>query len=143
MANIYNLPRTADAASSDLLAVWSQALGAEAAMPFSAFLTYIQANTAQGSLRTQYAAPSATGFSVTVTAGNTHLLMTPGAAYAAGTVVLPTASDGQVLTITSTQAVSTLTLSGAEVHGEPTGLSANGFYTIRYDAVTGAWYRIS
>jgi len=142
MPTIYTLPRTTDAAASDLLAVWSQALGAEAAMPFSVFSAYLESLRVESRMTTQHAAPSATGFTVIVTSPNAHLLMTPGADYATGTIALPTATDGDTLTVSSTRAVATLTLSGGSVFGAPTALTAHGFFTLRYDAVTSAWHRI-
>jgi hypothetical protein len=142
MPTIYTLPRTTDAAASDLLAVWSQALGAEAAMPFSVFAAYIESLSNAGRITAQHAAPSATGFTVTVTSPNVHLLMTPGADYATGTIALPTATDGDTLTVSSTRAVAALTLSNGSVFGAPAALTAHGFFTLRYDAVTSAWYRI-
>ena len=97
-------------------------------------------------LVTQYAAPSATGFSVTVAAADTWLVLTPVAGYAAGTIVLPSVrADRQRVQVNCTQSVGTLTVSGAgtTVTGAPTALSANGFFTLQYDATLNAWYRIA
>jgi hypothetical protein len=103
---------------------------------------------------TQYAAPAATGFSVTVApavAGQSvFLLLTPVAGYAAGTIVLPavaTCVDKQEVTITSTQNVNALTVSGngAPVNGAPTVLGTSGapvFARLRFDAVLSSWYRV-
>lgn len=100
---------------------------------------------------TQYSAPNATGFSVTVApavAGTSvWLLLTPLAGYAAGTVVLPavaTAQHGQEVLVSCTQAVTTLTVSGngGTVNGAPAALTANGFFRLKFDAVVDAWYRV-
>ena len=100
---------------------------------------------------TQYAAPGATGFSVSVSpmssGGNVLLLLTPAATYAAGTIVLPEKTsciDGQELMCTCTQIVTALTVSGngATVNGAPTALAVNGFFRLRFDAVFSAWYRV-
>jgi len=64
-------------------------------------LAWIQANLsltdalAFPNYLTQYAAPSATGFSIQVTDAddNIYLIITPVAGYAAGTIVLPTSSN--------------------------------------------------
>jgi hypothetical protein len=100
------------------------------------------------SLQTQYSAPNATGFSVTiaptVTGGSVWLLLTPTAGFAAGTIVLPaSATDGQEVRVSCTQAVTTLTVNGNghTVNGAPTTLAANAFFTLRYDGVFAAWYR--
>lgn len=103
-----------------------------------------------GGLVTQYAAPNASGFSVTVSpptdGASMFLLLTPAAGYAAGTIVLPAQStciDGQELLVSCTQAVTTLTVSGngSTVNGAPTTLAANGFFRLRFDGVFKAWYR--
>jgi len=97
----------------------------------------------------QYAAPSATGFSVQVTDSNvnTHLILTPVAGYAAGTIVLPAAANlknKQDFLINSTQAVTTLTIdgNGASVVGALATLAANDFFRLRYDLPGNTWYRV-
>lgn len=98
---------------------------------------------------TQYASPGATGFSVTVsppTAGaSMFLLLSPGGAYAAGTVVLPSGVDGQEVLVHCRQAVTTLTVtpaSGASASGAPTTLAAGGYFRLRYDGVNALWCRV-
>lgn len=102
-------------------------------------------------MTTQYAAPSATGFSVTIApltaGGSVFLALTPDAGYAAGTIVMPAVTecvDGQELLAHSTQAVTTLTLSGngATFSGAPTALTAASFFRLRFDAVLSRWYRV-
>lgn len=94
-------------------------------------------------LTRQSAAPSATGFSVIITEGNTWLILTPVAGYAAGTIVLPTGIDQEVVTVNCTQAVTTLTItSGSTVTGAPTTLAANDFFTLKYDQINDTWYRV-
>lgn len=97
----------------------------------------------------QYAAPSATGFSVQITDGsdNIWLILTPVAGYAAGAIVLPAlanCTDGQELLVNCTQSVGTLTVSGngATVTGAPTSLAANGFFRLKFDDVANVWYRV-
>lgn len=101
---------------------------------------------------TQYFAPSATGFTVTITPvnedANVHLLMTPLAGYAAGTIVLPIypgLADGQEVLVNSTQSVTTLTISlngATAANGAPTTLAANAFFRLKFDAVLKSWYRV-
>jgi hypothetical protein len=62
--------------------------------------------------------------------------------------VLPastTAADKQTINVNCTQSVTTLTINGngATVTGAPTTLAANAFFTLRFDAVTSTWYRVS
>lgn len=99
----------------------------------------------------QYSAPAATGFNVQIApptdGASVYLLLTPVAAYAAGTITLPAQAlcqDGQLLQVSTTQAVTTLTVAGngSTVNGAPATLAANGFFTLRFDGVFKAWYRI-
>ncbi len=103
-------------------------------------LTFPGQNMAQ-----QFAAPSATGFTVTVSAADSWLVLTPTAGFAAGTIVLPAVrSSQQRIRVNCTQSVTALTVSGAgtTVTGAPTTLAANAFFTMAYDGVTNAWYRV-
>lgn len=97
---------------------------------------------------TQYAAPNATGFNVQIDSmiGDVHLILTPTADYSAGTITLPLSPvDKQTVLVNSTQAVTALTITpqaGATVLGQPTTLTANGFFTLKFDAVLKRWYRV-
>lgn len=104
--------------------------------------------TSLGGFVTQYAAPVATGFSVTIappTAGaSVFLLLSQGGAYAAGTLVLPAGVDGQELLVHSRQAVTALTLTpanGDAVSGGPTTFTAGGFCRLRFDGINKLWCR--
>lgn len=125
--------------------------GVDRRMSVSDLATLIQSLlTSGGGMVTQYAAPNATGFSVTVSpptdGAAVWLLMTPAAGYAAGTVVLPaSAVDGQEVLVSCTQAVTALTVNGngaAAVYGAPAALAANDFFRLRYDGVLTSWFRI-
>jgi len=117
-------------------------------------LAYMQDNltVTTDNMVTQYAAPSATGFSVTIGTGidaglSVWLVLTPVAGYAAGTLVLPASGDvvdKQEILVNCTQSVTTLTITGngSTVTGAPTTLAANGFFRLRYDAVLTTWYRV-
>lgn len=149
MASIDRLTRAADLNSADLIALFSSQLGGDAAATLSTLVTWLQAQlTADSAMTTQYGAPAATGFSVTVsppvTGGNVWLLLTPAAGYAAGTVVMPaTPVNGQEVLVSCTQAVTALTVSGngATVNGVPATLAANGTFRMRFDGVFSGWYR--
>ena len=116
----------------------------------SDLLAYIQANISAGDNKiTQYSAPSATGFSVSITDGSNSiwLVLTPVAGYADGTIVLPALAncvDKQEVLVNCTQIVTALTISGngATVTGAPTTLAANAFFTLRFEDVTNTWYRV-
>lgn len=148
MTNINQLSSLDTIQLGDLLAVWSTNNGDTRKASMSLLLSFMQANlTLPGSLTTQYAAPSATGFSVTVAQGDTWLLLTPTGTFAAGTIVLPGApTDKAEVSVNCTQIVTALTVSagGTTVTGAPTTLAAaNEFFTMRFDAATNAWYRVA
>lgn len=119
----------------------------------SVLLAFMQANldfSPADLYTTQYSAPSATGFSVSITDGDDsiHLILTPTAGFAAGTIVLPSVASAvnkQEVLVNCTQAVTTLTIDGngaTAVTGEPTTLAANDFFRLKYDAPTSTWYRV-
>jgi len=112
-------------------------------------LAWIQSSLTYGKPTTQYYAPAASGFTATITDGSEdiHLILTPLAGYAAGTIKLPAlanAIDKQIVTVNCTQSVAALTMdgNGATVVGAPTALSANGYFVMKYDIVLSTWYRI-
>lgn len=133
---------------------FDQANGADRRASLTAFAAAIDPLLTASQVATQYAAPAASGFSVTIAppvAGQSvFLLLTPVAGYAAGTIVLPALAacvDKQEVTITSTQAVNSLTIdgNGASVNGAPSALGHGGasvFARLRFDAVLSSWYRV-
>lgn len=150
------LSRTDEVAIGDLFILWKTAAGDYRGCPASDVLTFFQSNltftdsTAVPQFDTQYSAPSATGFTVAITdsSANTHLILTPVAGYAAGTITLPAVANvvnKQEILVNCTQAVTTLTVNGngaTAVTGEPASLSANDFFKLKYDAPTSTWYRV-
>lgn len=145
MATINQLSATDTLTGGDLLPVYKQNQGDARKCSITTLMGYVNANVTTVTQNTQYAAPAATGFSVTVNTGNVWLILTPVSTYAAGAIVLPTgASDKDTVTVNCTQIVTSLTVSsGATVVGAPTTVAANGFFTMRFDAATSTWYRIS
>lgn len=145
MATINQLSATDTISGGDLLPVYKQNQGDARKCSITTLMDYVNANVTTVTQNTQYAAPAATGFSVTVNTGNVWLILTPVSTYAAGAIVLPTgATDKDTVTVNCTQIVTSLTVSsGATVVGAPTTLAANGFFTMRFDAATSTWYRIS
>lgn len=136
-----------------MFAVFSNNNGDTRKVSASVLLAYLQAQlTVADTFETQYSAPAATGFSVTVTpttdGNNVWLLLTPVAGYAAGTIVLPalaTLEDHQEVLVSCTQSVTTLTVSlngATAANGAPTTLAANAFFRLKYDATLTSWYRV-
>lgn len=100
-------------------------------------------------MTTQFAVVTATGFNALVRGDGTStwLILQPSAAYAAGTITLPSslnAEDNQEILVNSTQAVTALTVAGngASVVGAPTTLAQNGFFRLRFSLQNSAWYRV-
>lgn len=139
-------PRTP--ALSDQSIFWSTENGDTSRCSFTELKALILPS--DSTTATQYSAPNATGFTATVAPPdnvNAWLVLTPAAGYAAGTVVLPAASDsvhGQEVQVTCTQSVATLTVtsSGSTVAGAPASLAANGFFKMKFEFVTSTWYRV-
>lgn len=153
MSAIQNLAKVTLLTTADLVALFSNSLGCDAAATITTLATFLQTLlSAVGSSITQYFAPNATGWSVTVappTPGQgVYLLITPTATFAAGTITLPlqtTCIDGQGLIVSCTQIVTALTVAGngaTAVNGAPTTLAANAFFELRYDGPSKSWYRV-
>lgn len=149
MASIDRLNQS-DISAADSLPFYSASAGADRRTSVSQLATALQSLLSLAGPVQQFAAPSATGFSVTIsppTAGAwMWLILTPVAGYAAGTIVLPAGPvDGQEVVVNCTQSVTTLTVSGngATVTGAPSTLAAGGFFRMKYAAVLSSWYRIA
>lgn len=158
MPQINQLSAVDQLAAGDNFPIFDTSNGDARKISASALLAYMQANltfptvTGVPQFETQYAAPSASGFSVTIaptTAGdNVHLILTPTAGYAAGTIVLPAIADvvdKQEVLVNCTQQVTALTVNGngaVAVTGEPTSLGADDFFHLKYDAVLQTWFRV-
>lgn len=151
---LQNLSRVSTLSAGDLVALFSASAGLDATVTLAALAEWVNAQTVPAVVNgfaTQYAAPSATGFSVEATpptaGASVHVLMTPGAAYAAGSIGMPAAAScvqGQEVLVTCTQAVASFIVAGngATVNGGPTALAANAFFRLRFDAVLTAWLRV-
>jgi len=145
MTTIYQLSRADSIALGDLFPAFILEDGDQRGVAASVLLAFMEANLSRGTLETQYAAPSATGFSVNAES-NTHLILTPAAGYAAGTIVLPASpTDRDEFLCNCTQSVTTLTINGngKTVTGGPTTLAANAFFRLKYDGVLSIWYRVA
>ena len=156
MPTINQLSAADSVAAGDLLAAFIQSAGDARKVSMTVLLAFMQDNlvfpevTGVPEFDTQYAAPSATGFTVAITdsSANTHLILTPTAGYAAGTITLPALAnciDKQEVLVNCTQQVTTLTVDGngaVAVTGEPASLGADDFFRMKYDITTQTWYRI-
>ena len=145
MTNINQLSSIDTLSGGDLIPVWATNNGDTRKSSLTLLASYIndQIELPVDISRSQYSAPSATGFTVAVTSPNTWLVLNPTNAFAAGTIVLPAGvPDLSMVSIVTTQAITALTVStsGAAIVGAPTSAAANTAFTMRYDAVTNSWY---
>ena len=151
MTDINQLSTADTLTAGDLLPIWRANNSDTRKTSLTALQAFMQANLtfSAGQFVVQYAAPAATSFTVALLANtnNQWLILTPLAAYAAGTITFPllsTVTDNQEILIFSTQAVTTLTLSGngATIVGAPTGISQNGAIRFKFNSLASTWYVI-
>jgi hypothetical protein len=111
---------------------------------------YIQSQGAAGDGKIiQYAGPTSTGFTVTITdsSASVWLVLTPSGTMATGTITLPAVAncvESQEILVSSSQDVTALTigLNGALAVGAPTTISAGGFFCLRFEPILKTWYRV-
>ncbi|MGD2065744.1 MAG: hypothetical protein PVI43_01060 [Candidatus Bathyarchaeota archaeon] len=154
MPSINQYSTLSDPSGSDLLPVYSSGNSDTRKLSLSALAAYVLAQQTAASgkqeFTTQYAAPSSTGFTVNITDGsdNIWLILTPTGTLATGTITLPAlakVSDKQEVLVNTTQEVTSFTVDGngaVAVTGEPTTLSANDFFRLKYDGTVQTWYRV-
>jgi hypothetical protein len=141
---INNLTAQDVVTDNDLFPVWSGTNSDTRRVTGAGIKAFVQSSL-PGAIASVYAAPSASGFTVTMAGQSDQwLILTPSAGYAAGAIVLPPApADRQLVTVSCSQAITTLTVSAADtVRGAPTTLAANGFFSMRFDDVTNVWVRV-
>lgn len=147
------LTQTKSVSLGDWFVLWASSQGDFRGVAFSDMLVALQDQLSLGrpEADSQYAGPAGSGFTVNTNPGanDIHLMLTPVADYAAGTIVLPIASgcrDKQLIIVNSTHAVTALTITpngAGAVVGAPTALTAGAFFTLCYDLPTSTWYRIA
>jgi hypothetical protein len=148
------LTQASTVSSGDWVVLWKTDQGDSRGVSFTDFTAALQSALSIGrpEADTQYSAPAATGFSVNISGivanHDVHLILTPAAGYADGTLVLPlntACRDKQEITVNCTQSVGALaiTANGAtSVVGAPSALSANDFFKLKFDLPTNNWYRV-
>lgn len=137
--------------AGDKFAIWRASASNWYTASTSALVTYLQSALGVGiNYTTQYSAPSASPATVALTTQSTDiwLVLTPTSTIAALTITLPAPGDSydkQHISVNCTQAITALTVDGngaTAVTGEPASMTANDFFTLRYDAATSTWYRV-
>jgi hypothetical protein len=151
MTDINQLSTSDTLTAGDLLPIWRANNSDTRKTSLTTLQAFMQANLtfSAGQFVVQYAAPAATSFTVALLANtnNQWLILTPLAAYAAGTITFPLLSsvtDNQEILIFSTQEVTTLTLSGngATIVGAPAGIVQNGAMRFKFNSLASTWYLI-
>ena len=154
MSTINKLSTIDSLQSSDKLVIWDNSNGDSRKTALQTLTTYLQSaltfTTASGGYTTQRAAPGSTGFTVAITDGadDIHLILTPTAGYATGTITLPAtanAVDKQLVMVNTTRAVDALTIAGngaANVVGAPSALSVDSSFILKYDLAFTTWYKV-
>jgi hypothetical protein len=155
MTDINQLSTSDTLTAGDLFPIWRTNNSDTRKTSLTTLQAYMQSAltfptlTGQAQFVVQYAAPVATGFTVTLvsTSNNQWLVMSPLATYATGTITFPpiaSLTDNQEILIYSTQIVTALTLSGngATIAGSPGFITAAGALRFKYNALASTWYRI-
>ena len=150
MAQINQLPLMSSISSGEQLPVYSPNNGDARRVSIGTLLNYFEQTFASPSLATNFYTPG-TGFNIAVPTpvSQQWILIQPAGTLAAGTVTLPLNTqtpDGTEILITTTQQITTFTLAAngaANVYGEPSTLSAEDFFRMRYVQSTNSWYRVS
>lgn len=150
MPTINQLSAVSTLSPGDLIAVYTQNNGDARKTSINNLLQYFQESFAAPEFSTQYITPG-TGASVAITdnGNNTWCLVAPAGGIAALTLTLPlntNCADGQMVLVTSTQAITTLTIglnSATAANGAPTTMAANAFFTLRFYTSTNSWYRVA
>lgn len=80
-------------------------------------------------------------------AEGTYLYLNPATGIETGAIKLPSffdVTDKQELSVSCTQQINNFTVNGngAIVMGEPNALNATGFFKLRFDKLSGTWYRV-
>lgn len=152
MSQAINNLNTATPTTASQIPFYDPTSGQDRRMSVSDLLTLL--TSAASGLVTQYASPNVSAYNVLVSppvqGQSMWLLVTPLAGYAAMTITLPAGSNGQEILVSCTQAITTLTVTGATVgagpqpvNGAPTTLAANASFRLRFDGVAQSWYRAS
>jgi hypothetical protein len=151
MSRTYN--RKNDPKLSDLDFIWDNDVSDWSLVPYSKLLELFQDNIVlpgATEATTQYSAPSSTGFNILINDDNldTHLILTPGTAYADGAITLPMHTnlrDKQYFIMNTTEQITNfvVNLNGAAgAHGIPSSMGADDYMTLKYDLTVNTWYRI-
>ncbi|CAB4168941.1 hypothetical protein UFOVP581_22 [uncultured Caudovirales phage] len=150
MVSPVNLSRATSLSTADQVVIVSSANGDARRVSLGVLLQLFEQQFASPTLSTSVYTPS-TGANITVPSPISEqqwILLRPVATIAALTLTLPLNTgtpDGTEITVTSTQAITALTVSAngaSTVSGAPATMAANAFFKLRFNTETNIWYRI-
>lgn len=143
-----NYSRTTSPSTADQAMIWSAADSDWRLTPFGSVQELFERSSdAINEPVSEYLTPL-DGFTYTLAgSADLHLIMTPAATLATGTLTLPVSPgtrDKQTVLVTSTEEVTALTVvgNGATLSGEPSTISAGGFFKMKYDIRSNIWHRV-
>ena len=156
MTTINNLSTIDSVSSGDQVPVYDESAGTARKMSVSQLLAFFSANFASPEFEVQTAAPTTTGFTVTLTASADSIwaLISPTGTMTSGTILLPPVADcfdGQEILVTSTALIGdpassgllTVNGNGATVSAGPDSIAAGGSFVLRYRALDTTWYVVA
>ena len=156
MTTINNLSTIDSVSSGDQVPVYDESAGTARKMSVSQLLAFFSANFASPDFEVQTAAPTLTGFTLTLTASAKSIwaLLSPTGTMTNGTIVLPPVADcfdGQEVLVTSTTLIGdpqssgllTVNGNGATVSAAPNSIAAGGSFVLRYRLLTTTWYVVA
>lgn len=145
---INQLPTVTDPQNSDLLPLYVSNAGDTRKLSLSALVEFFRTSFSSPNPITQRYVP-VDGQTITMTEDGIYawLLLLPVGTLATLTIVLPSnavAADGQEVLVSCTQIVTALTVmgNGSTVNGAPTALVANDAFTLKYNSLDVAWYKV-
>lgn len=149
MTTINSLSQIDALGGGDQVPVYDSDAGTARKASLSQFVTYFKSAFASPDVTVTISSPIA-GFNQVLPTSTTSqwLILTPAGVLATGTVTLPPVADcfdGQRVLVTSTEAITTLTVAGngATVNGAPAALATDGFFELRYNTLLLSWFCIS
>lgn len=152
MPQINQLPLLDSPSSGDQLPVYSQNNGDARRVPLGSLLNYFEERFVSPGAPTVQIIVPIDGFNYAVADPDNvrgWIILRPLTTLAVGTVTLPDPSvimDGTELTFNTIHQITTfnIALNGAvAVYGAPLTLSAEDWFSIRYDKTTNSWYRVA
>jgi len=134
---------------TDYIPFWSQANGDTRRISVQNLVNLISTAAGITSPTVYRVSPSGEGVTIASPVGrNVWVLSKPSADYAATSFQFPLQTlcqQGDKILFTTNHAITTLTSlgNGSTIIGQPTAMSANGSFTMMYDAVNIGWFRVA